>query len=35
MRTLFLFEDEVNNKVKKCGTLNEGRICCVKVGILI
>lgn len=30
---ILLFEDEVNNKVKKCGTLDEGRICCVKVGI--
>jgi len=28
---VLLYEDEVDNKMKKCETLNEGRICCVKV----
>lgn len=28
---LLLCEDEVENKVKRCETLDEGRICCVKV----
>ena len=29
---LLLCEDEADDKVKKCETLDEGRICCAKVG---
>ena len=29
---VLLCEDEVDNKIKKCETLDAGRICCVKVG---